>query len=174
MRLFKNKVVVLLISSCMAMLLLFFFWIYRERILMPFRESTCLNFQRDDMEHISIRSWGNLTSIDNAVIRDSEKIEEIIDYLNSLELVEAELPRMLRNGRTANADSILIYIGESINHNPGDYVVFYADYMIFTYHGHKFFGRYTYYVRKPGFFRRASTSNVYQFLHELISEYENR
>lgn len=113
-----------------------------------------------------------IDDIDNTTINCPEKISEIINYLNSLELVAAELPRNLqrRINRLEDVGWILIHIGESPGHNPGDSIEFWANYMIFTYHGHQASGVYTYYVRNSGFCSRTKTSNVYQFLYELINE----
>jgi len=173
MELIKNKKTIFAISISLAILSIFAFLAHRERIFVMFRESTSLNFQRDDMTYINITSRG-IPPIDfnNVVIEDPEKIRETINFLNSLELVESRIPRNLTNS-WQNRDFedfgwISIIIGESPEHNPGDFVSFYANYMVFTYHGHRLFGIYTYYIRNSGFCSRTKTSNVYQFLYELI------
>jgi len=174
----KKAILIVIFFVVIISLVAFFvcgFFTFRERYNLLFAESTSLNFQRDDMTHIHINSRGNLIDINNVVIRNPEKINEIINYLNSLELVEAELPRRLSRQINASEDVgwISIYIGESIDHNPGDFVSFYASYMVFTYRGHELFGRYTYYVRNLDFCNMTKTSNVYQFLHELINEHSD-
>ena len=170
MNFITKKKIVFTVVFCVVLFSLFILWVHRERFFISFRESTSLDFQRSGMEHIHIRSQGNLIDIDNVVISDAEKIKEIINYLNSLELVEAELPRNLRR-RINNFEDvgwISIYIGESINHNPGDIVVFWANYMRFVYHGHRVSR--TYYVRNSGFCNEAKTSNIYYFLRNLLNE----
>jgi len=167
-----NKKTIIIAILCMIIFVLFI--IHRERLAISFRDSTSLNFLRDDITYISITSRG-MSPIDfhNVVINDPEKIKEIIDLLNSLELVEAELPRnLLRQiNNLEDVGWVFLYIGESPSHNPGDYVSFYTNYMTFTYHGHEAAGHYSYYVRNSDFCRRTRSSNVYQFLYELINEY---
>ena len=172
MRNIANNKFIFIIIFFVATVFLFVFLAHREQFFMLFGEGTSLNFQRDDIELIRVRSTGVLTDFDNVTVNDAAKIREIIKYLNSLELVEAELPRNLRTRirRQEDVGWILIYLGESVHHNPGDVVEFWANYMRFTYHGHKFFGTYTYYVRNSGFCNRTNTSYVYQFLQALLNE----
>jgi len=120
------------------------------------------------MEFIRIRSSGSFIDIDNTVLNCVDKIETIISHLNSLELVEAELPRRFRNRLPEDVGSILIHIGEGPNHNPGDVVVFWANYMMFSYHGHKTSA--TYYVRNSGFCNRIKSGSIHYFLREVVSE----
>jgi len=177
MSLIANKKFVFIAVFCFLIFALILALVHKERFFILFRESVSLDFQRDDMEHILITTRG-IYPLDFHDIRieEPERIREIISYLNSLELVEAELPRNLRTRINAFEDvgRISIYIGHSPAHSPGDIVEFWANYMVFTYHGHKAAGRYTYFVRNSGFRNRTKASNVYQFLYELISEYSVR
>jgi len=169
MKFMKNKKLVFAVIFCITILSVVFL-VHRERLVILFRGSTSLNFQRDDMEYIRITSQGNLIDISGATIDCPEKVNEVIKYLNSLELVEAETPRRLRNRRPEEVGSIIIHIGHSPDHNPGDTVQFWANYMSFVYHDHKFYGYYNYYVRNSGFDNSTKTSNVYYFLRDLINE----
>ena len=151
-----------------VLLLVTMLFVDHEKLLMSFRESVGLSFQRNDVAFIRIRSAGALADIDNVLVNDQEKIREIIAYLNSLELIETDMPQRLRWRINSLEDVgwIAIHIGESPDHNPGDSVVFWANYMVFSYHGHK--PSSTYYVRNSGFCNRTKTSNIYYFLRRFI------
>ena len=165
-----NKKVIAVVIFCMLAIIFFFTLAYGKEFFMSFRKSTSLNYQRDDVTYINIRSTGNLTDINNVIINDPEKIEEIIIFINSLDIVEVnKVPKNKFGYDLKNYGWISIYFGESSEYNPGDIIEFYTDYMGASYNGRDWEGKH-YYRKNSGYNNQTKSSNVYEFLHDLINK----
>ncbi|MDR2559586.1 MAG: hypothetical protein LBC86_08615 [Oscillospiraceae bacterium] len=134
------------------------------------KESVSLNYQREDATYVNFRSWGNsIADIDTIRIDDSEKIERLIEFLNSLELVESDVPWWNRNKDSEKVGCMIIYMGESFKYNPGDTIQFWTNYMSISYNGYDWETK-SYYVRNIGYNRFTKTSIAYEFIRDLINE----
>jgi len=146
---------------------------------MLFRKSASLNYQKDDVAYVMIQSAGHINEIKNVKIEDPEKIREIINYINSLKIVQVkEMPEYITknvlNGEIGHFGWISIYFGNSLpepgNYSePGDIIQFERNYMGTSYNGRDWEGE-NYYIKNSGYNNKTKSSNVYEFLRDLINK----
>ena len=168
----KTIIIVLLcvVVLCLAALL-------EEGFFTPFKRSVSLSYQKNEMEYVHVGTWGHSSDF-LLEIYDPEIINQIIDYINSLKIVEIEQPNYLAeltfNGTWEDWGFITIYFenGTELDNNyrmPGDLIQFYGKYMVTSYEGRDWAGK-CYYVKDFGYDNKTNSNNMYQFLRNLLDE----
>jgi len=140
---------------------------------MTFQESVRLNYQikSDEKEIIYIRIWGNSSltgDVGEIIIDDNRDVEYILNYINSLELVQREMPKQ-RNFQNNGHFYIDIFEKDSFAEKAEilDTLLFSTQYLSVVHKGYDW--DYTdYYIKNVGYNPITKTSNVYQFLYDLI------
>lgn len=163
-----NKKILIIVTFCLVLFFIFAIIPYFKEFLMSFRQGDSLNYQAEDVVYVEIRSAGRLIkNIDNFKIDDPKKIEKIMAYIDSLEVIELNSSIGLSGG-TSDWGWILIYVERS-NQNPGDIIEFMRSYMVISYNSRDWESK-KYYVKNSGFNPITTNSKAYQFLYDLINE----
>lgn len=175
-----NKKTIIFISSCILLISVFVIIAYGKSILRLFKQSTNLNYHAE----IAYIELGKRFSEDGNDIRIDarEDIEKILNYLNSLELIEENVTRfnpydliadgyftidIIRKG-DENAN-LYVVEGEKVISYSQDLLSFRNDYMSFT-PNYMDWKSTRYYIVNSGYDDETKNSNVYQFLYNLINE----
>jgi len=104
-------------------------------------------------------------------ITDSDDIEIIIDFLNSLKLIEDNLTEYeYIDLDEVGYFTITIFRDDYENDNDAhDVLAFETNYLSFIPNGHDWTGT-RYYIKNSGYDNKTKNSNVHQFLLELINK----
>ena len=163
----KRKTLILLSVLLVGFIVLYFiyFTFLRDKeFFMPFRRSISLNYRKDNVSFVEIY-WHINDDMLISKIEDIEKIKRIIDYVNSIEIVEVRnVP--INKFRIIKYSESYDYI--SLNFG-GNKIEFMTDYMWIIYHSHDM-ERKNYYIKNSGYDNETKSSNIHQFLRDLIND----
>lgn len=158
---------------------------------MPYKQGISLNYH-EDIAYIEISDKGRLglpevdisnegrlelglpeRNIRNILkIDDAEKIKKIIDYINSLELIEDKvtIPNFDYSTDLNSIGYFRIDIYK-VNSEEPDAIVFMTNYLTFLLNGYDW--EYTdYYIKNSGYHSKTANSKTFEFLYGLIHKSE--
>ena len=162
----KKSIIRVSIFITLAVVVIFLLINHRPFLRM-FKKTKHLNYS--DISYISVKLGIDANNID---IYDTDDIEKIIDYLNSLELIEEMIPRKEKafyDGDDEVYDNKLRETGWFIISISGNLISFSTEYLTVLYEDG--FTQRSYYIVDSGYNPETQTSKFYDFLEELVSKY---
>lgn len=155
--------IILCFTILIFIIILFF---YRRDVLRIFKKSESLNYYKD-VEYVEIFDKGGyINGNRNIVIDDSEDIERLFEFLNSLELIKEELPRKYRYDD--EYFDILIVLRNSVG-NYDELFSFISNYVV-VYNEERKSEYIEYYIKDSGYNSKDKKSKVYNFLYDMVNK----
>ena len=159
----------MLFVLCLISHFIYFNFLHEKEFFMRFRKSTSLNYQRDNVPYVRVTFPEN-GNFHNTIIEESKKIDELKHFINSLDIIEVrKVPANKYGEDRENYGYILLYFGETQDHNPGDVIMFLSEYMVMSYNSRDWEGK-KYYIKNSGYDDETKSSNIHQFLRDLIND----
>jgi hypothetical protein len=164
-----NRKIVIFLLCCIIAILVFIFLAYGKNILRQLKQSVSLNYHAE----IAYIELGKRFSEDESEVRidDHEDIEKILNFLNSLGLIEENVarhyPQDLSEIGYFTID-IILSNPERVGDAP-DLLSFETDYIIFTPKGSDW-KSIRYYIKNSGYDNQTKNSKVYQFLCDFVGK----
>jgi len=166
-----GKKVIISCSCCIVLLVVLA--TYKNVFIRPFKQSVNLNY-RESVDRIEIMFTGQLAGAERYVIvkiNEREDIAEIVSYLNSLTLVE-EFPSVAYYP-DPNIDECIYITAFGEGYGEDDFALdrfcFQTKYMMFVPNGLDWKSN-TYFIKNSGYDDRTKSSNIYQFLLNLLDK----
>lgn len=128
-----------------------------------------------NLNYSNVNSIGIKLGIDKSSIHvNDDDVQKIVDYLNSLELVEEKIPYKEKpiyddNQSIEEYHNKLKDIGYFLIAIREDMIVFSTEYVEVWVDDYK---NTSYYIKNSGYNPEDKTSNFHNFLSDLLSEYE--
>gem|GEM_PF-5925147 len=161
-----NKKIAAFILCCIITILFLVVMIYGKNIFRLFKQSVYLNYH----EEIAYIELGKRFSKDGNYVRieNREDIEKILNFLNSLELIEENVIRYNPPDLSYFTISIIRSNPEVVG-RPPDLLSFQTDYISFSQDGRDWESK-RYYIKNSGYDNQTKKSKVYEFLYDMLSE----
>lgn len=163
-----NKKVIIYILGCLIMIFIFLFFIYETNLLMMFKKSESLNYHKD-IDYIIVTSFKGdrfIKGYKNVVIRDSNDIEKIFDFLNSLKLVKGKGPRHYIYDE--GSFGITVILKKRVS-DFNETFFFMSDYLVFDNELRKS-DHVEYYIKDSEYNSKDKTNKIYYFLYDIINK----
>ncbi len=136
-------------------------------IVRTFKENQHLNY--GNVDFVTIKYVGyNKIKIENA-----DDVNQIIGYLNSLELIEEGIPnreQAVYEGDWEKYENDLENIGYFLVSIDKDLLYFSTSYVTVMPDGN-YWNRHSYYIRNSGYNKKEKNSNIYTFFQSITEKY---
>ena len=155
---------VIIVLLCVMITFFVLFLHYGDALFRTFKTKENLNYS--NINNIKVLHVND--DIGSIQVENKEDIEKILNYLNSLDLIKEKRPDYNINSMSELSD--IGYFSIYFSGSSFDAITFTTEYLTIHHNGHDW--DYTsYYIKDSGYNPEDKTSNFYNFLSELVSEY---